>query len=294
MFMMLPPLIKRLQPFLLVIAICLGARGAARAVPTTNGVYAGFQTTMGTFYCVLRYDLAPRTVGNFVSLADGSKDWLDYSKATMVKRPFYNGLTFHRVIKGFVIQGGSPNGQGTDDPGYRFRDEILPALTHNRAGILAMANSGTNSNGSQFYITLAPQPSLDGHYTVFGSVVEGLNVVTNIGNVSTDLNDKPLMPVLMTNVFILRIGSAASNFNATAVVPALPVPRLKVSRMQILGPDLLLLWDQLTNYEYRICYSGNLNGWRGFLVGPFAGRYMNDFRGAFPSQFFVVAESKID
>jgi len=266
----------------------------ARAVPTTNGLYAGFQTTMGTFYCVLRYDVAPRTAANLVSLADGSKDWLDYSKANVVKRPFYNGLTFHRVIKGFVIQGGSPNGQGTDDPGYRFRDEISATLTHNRAGILSMANSGTNSNGSQFYITLTPQPSLDGHYTVFGSIVEGLNVVTNIGNVTTDANDKPLVPVLMTNVFILRIGLAASNFNATAVAPALPVPRLKASRMESAPPNLLLLWDQLANYEYRICYGGSLKNWNGFLVGPFAGRYMNDFRSAFSSQFFVTVESKID
>jgi len=266
----------------------------ARAVPTTNGLYAGFQTTMGTFYCVLRYDLTPRTVANFVSLTDGSKDWLDYSKPAVVKGRFYNGLTFHRVIKGFVIQGGSPNGVGTDDAGYLFRDEITALLTHNRAGILAMANSGTNSNGSQFYITLAPQPGLDGHYTIFGSIVEGLNVVTNIGNVNTDTNNKPFVPVVMTNVFILRIGSAASNFNANAIAPALPIPRLKASRMLVIAPSLLLLWDQLPNYEYRICYGDNLRNWNGFWLGPYTGRVMDDFRALFPSQFFFVVEAKID
>ena len=279
--------------------LCLGVASAfhcpeIQAVPTTNGLYATFETSKGTFYCLLRYDLVPRTVANFVSLADGAKDWLDYSKAMVVERPFYNGLTFHRVISGFVIQGGSPNGQGNDDPGYRFRDEITSALTHNKAGILAMANSGTNSNGSQFYVTLGPQPSLDGHYTIFGEVVEGLGVVTNIGNVATDTNNKPLVPVFMTSVTILRLGTAASNFNAVAVSPPLPVPRPKLSQMQLQQPNLLLLWDRLAGYEYRLCYSGDLKSWKGFFVGAYAGRYMNDFWSTFPYQFFVTVETKID
>src|SRR6266446_5952622 len=119
-----------------------------QAVPATNGLYACFNTSMGTFYCALRYDLVPRTVGNFVSLADGTKQWLDYSKAAVVQRPFYSGLTFHRVVTNFVIQFGSPNGVGNDDPGYRFKDEFSPTLNNDQAGVLAMANSGINSNGS--------------------------------------------------------------------------------------------------------------------------------------------------
>jgi len=288
------PIMKllRLLTFLGVAATFFPAK--LEAVPTTNGLYASIATTKGTFFCILRYDLVPRTVGNFVSLTDGSKDWLDYSKAAVVKKPFYNGLTFHRVVTNFVIQGGSPNGQGTDDPGYRFRDEITNSLSHNKAGILAMANSGPNSNGSQFYLTLGPQLFLDGHYSIFGAVVEGLNVVTNIGNVATDTNNRPLVPVYMTNVTILRIGTAASNFNATAISPALPVPRFKACRMQIQGPDLLLLWDQLSGYEYRFCYSGDLKAWNGWYVGAYAGRYMDDFHATFPFQFFVAVESKID
>jgi peptidylprolyl isomerase len=270
-----------------------GARG--QAVPTTNGLYAAFNTSMGTFYCNLRYDLTPRTVANFIGLAEGSKTWLDYSKAALSNRPFYNGLTFHRVVTNFVIQSGSPNGLGTDDPGYQFRNEIVAGLNQNSAGALAMANAGTtNSNGSQFYVTLSPQPELNGNYTVFGGVVEGLDVVTNIGAVAVDANDKPLVPVLLNSVTILRIGASASNFNAAAVSPALPAPAFKAAQMVLQPPNLILVWDELANYEYRLCYSSDLNNWQGFYVGAYAGRYMNDFRGDFPWQFFVAVESKID
>ena len=266
-----------------------------RAAPTTNGLYAAFNTSMGTFYCQLRYDLTPRTVANFISLADGSKSWLDYSRARLVQQPFYNGLIFHRVIAGFVIQAGSPNGMGTDDPGYAFNNEIVPTLNNDSAGVLAMANSGgTNSNGSQFFITLAPQPALDGRYTVFGSVVEGLNVVTNIGNVATDTNNKPLTPVVISNVTILRIGTAASNFNALAVSPPLPVPQFTASQMLHPVPDLLLVWNYHSNSVYRICYSSDLKAWNGFFLGPYSGRYMDDFAAAFQNQFFTTVQTPID
>src|SRR5580698_3099264 len=187
---------------------CFGVTTPAQ--PTTNGLYAVIGTTKGTIYCNLRYDLVPRAAANFVSLADGTKTWLNYSTAQTVQRPFYNGLTFHRVMAGFVIQAGSPDGLGNDDPGYLFNDEFNPALNNDSAGVLAWANSGTNSNGSQFYITLNPEPQLDNHYTVFGSVVQGMNVVTNIGSVATDANNKPLVPIIITNLSILRIGAGAS------------------------------------------------------------------------------------
>lgn len=280
-------------PFCLIMGLICGCFHT-HAAPSTNGLYAAFTTSKGTFYCVLRYDLVPRAVANFVSLADGTKDWLDYSKAVVVKRPFYAGLTFHRVVAGFVIQGGSPNGKGTDDPGYRFRDEFASALNHDRAGMLSMANSGTNSNGSQFFITLNSQPSLDNHYTVFGQVVEGMDVVTNIGQVATDTNSRPLVPVIITNVTILRIGTSASNFNANAISPPLPVPRPKIPTLQFQGPDLVLFWNQLANYEYRICFSSDMKTWNGFYVGAYAGRYMDDFFGAYPLQFFVAVETNID
>jgi cyclophilin family peptidyl-prolyl cis-trans isomerase len=266
-----------------------------RAAPTTNGLYAAFNTSMGTFYCQLRYDLTPRTVANFITLADGSKSWLDYSRTRLVQQPFYNGLTFHRVVAGFVIQAGSPNGLGTDDPGYYFNNEIASGLNNDSAGVLAMANGGsTNSNGSQFYITLAPQPALDGHYTVFGSVVEGLNVVTNIGNVPTDTSNKPLVPIVISNVMILRIGTAASNFNALAVSPPLPVPHFKASQMLHPAPDLLLVWNYSSNSVYRVCYSSDLKAWNGFYLGAYGGRYMDDFAAAFPIQYFTTVETPID
>jgi peptidyl-prolyl cis-trans isomerase A (cyclophilin A) len=287
-------LMKKGQFLLLFTFGCIWFCVKASAQPTTNGLYAAIGTTKGTIYCLLRYDLVPRTVGNFVSLADGTKTWLDYSKAKIVQRPFYNGLTFHRVVAGFVIQAGSPNGNGTDDPGYVFNDEFNPALNNDSAGVLAMANSGTNSNGSQFYITLSPQSELDNHYTVFGNVVEGMDVVTNIGSVATDTNSKPLVPIIITNLTILRIGTAASNFNADAVIPPLPNPQIKADRISASGPDLLLLWSYTSNSVYRVCYSSDLNTWNGFYLGAYTGRYLDDFKSSFTQQFFVTVETPID
>src|SRR5580692_2509915 len=285
---------KTIRLLLLFILGCAGFCVTTYATPTTNGLYAGIGTSKGVIWCSLRYDLVPRAAANFVSLADGTKTWLDYSRGQIVQRPFYNGLTFHRVVAGFVIQGGSPNGMGTDDPGYVFNDQFNPALNNDSAGVLAWANSGTNSNGSQFYITLSPQPELDGHYTVFGSVVEGMDVVTNIGSVATDTNSKPLVPVIITNVTILRIGTAASNFNADAVSPPLPNPQIKAQRIFTSGPDLLLAWSYTSNSVYRICYSSDLNKWNGFYLGAYAGRYLDDFDETFARQYFVTVETPLD
>jgi peptidyl-prolyl cis-trans isomerase A (cyclophilin A) len=264
------------------------------ATPTTNGLYAGIVTSKGVIWCSLRYDLVPRAAANFVSLADGTKTWLDYSNGKTVQRPFYNGLTFHRVVAGFVIQAGSPNGMGNDDPGYAFNDQFNPALNNDSAGVLAWANSGTNSNGAQFYITITPQPELDGHYTVFGSVVEGMNVVTNIGSVATDTNERPLVPIIITNITILRIGTAASNFNADAVSPPLPNPGIKAQGIFYSGPDLILAWSQTSNCVYRICYSSDLQTWNGLYLGAYGGRYLDDFQSFFSRQYFVTFETPID
>lgn len=279
--------------------LCLGLFclvPAGRAVPTADGLYARFTTSMGTFYCQLRYNLVPRTVGTFVSLTEGDKDWLDHSQARIVRRPFYDGLTFHRVIANGIIQSGSPNGTGSDDAGYRFKDEFNPALTHSQPGVLAMANSGTNSNGSQFYITVSPQPPLDNHYTIFGRVVEGMDIVTNISNVPANSSQKPLTPIILTNVTILRIGAAATAFDATAVSPPLPVPHPIDSNIQITGPNLLLHWQNTVSNEYRICFTANLANWGGFYMGPasYSGRYINDFRSVYRYQFFKVFETPMD
>ncbi len=166
--------------------------------------FAHFHTTLGDFTVELFDDKAPKTVANFANLADGSKEWKHPKTGESHKKPFYDGLVFHRIIEGFMIQGGDPLGQGFGGPGYQFEDEFHPDLRHDRAGILSMANAGPNSNGSQFFITLAPTPHLDRKHSVFGRVVDGLDVVEKIGRVQTDRNDRPATPVVMNKVTIER------------------------------------------------------------------------------------------
>jgi len=168
-------------------------------------VYAHFETTEGRFTARLFEKEAPKTVANFVGLAEGTKEFRDPKSGAMVTRPFYDGIIFHRVIDGFMIQGGDPLGQGYGGPGYTFADEFHPSLRHDRPGLLSMANAGPNTNGSQFFVTLAPTPHLNNRHSIFGEVVEGLDVVQKIGKVQTDRGDKPVKPVVMTRVTIERV-----------------------------------------------------------------------------------------
>ena len=169
------------------------------------GIYAHIDTTEGSFTVRLFDKEAPKTVENFVGLAAGTKEWKDPATGQARKSPFYDGIVFHRVINGFMIQGGDPLGQGTGGPGYKFGDEFHPTRRHERAGILSMANAGPNTNGSQFFITLGPTPHLDNRHSVFGEVVKGLDVVQRIGNVRTGPQDRPLKPVVMNHVTIERV-----------------------------------------------------------------------------------------
>jgi peptidyl-prolyl cis-trans isomerase A (cyclophilin A) len=166
---------------------------------------AHFTTSEGNFTVRLFDTDAPNTVANFVGLAEGTKEWTDPKSGQRVKRPFYDGLVFHRVIAGFMIQGGDPLGTGTGGPGYKFGDEFSPKLKHGKAGILSMANAGANTNGSQFFITLAPTPWLDNRHTVFGEVVEGMDVIEKIGNTPTSKpGDRPVKAVTIQSVKIAR------------------------------------------------------------------------------------------
>jgi len=180
-----------------------------------EGMYAEFKTNKGTFVAELFYEATPMTVASFVSLAEGESTM---SEEKYKSKPFYDGLVFHRVIEDFMIQGGDPEGTGSGSPGYKFPNEIVDTLTHDSKGILSMANSGPNTNGSQFFITLKETPWLNRLHTVFGEVVEGMDVVEAIGKVETGPNDRPVEEVVMQEVNIIRKGSEAKNFNAPEVL----------------------------------------------------------------------------
>jgi peptidyl-prolyl cis-trans isomerase A (cyclophilin A) len=169
-----------------------------------TGVFARFDTTEGPFTARLYDQEAPRTVENFVGLAEGTKEWTDPRSNKRVKEPYYNGIVFHRVIEGFMIQGGDPLGQGIGGPGYNFADEFHPQARHNKAGILSMANRGPNTNGGQFFITLAPTPHLDDRHSVFGEVIEGMDVIRKIGGAKTDQRDRPVKDIVINSITIQR------------------------------------------------------------------------------------------
>jgi peptidyl-prolyl cis-trans isomerase A (cyclophilin A) len=167
-------------------------------------VYADFATTEGNFTVRLYDAEAPRTVENFIGLAEGTKEWTDPRTNKKVTAPYYNGSIFHRVIDGFMIQGGDPLGQGIGGPGYNFADEFHPQARHNKAGILSMANRGPNTNGGQFFVTLGPTPHLDDRHSVFGEVVEGMDVVRAIGSTPTGERDRPKTDIVISSVTIRR------------------------------------------------------------------------------------------
>ncbi len=166
---------------------------------------AHFTTSEGPFTIELFDGEAPNTVATFIGLAEGTKEWTDPRTRQKTKAPYYNGTIFHRVIEGFMIQGGDPLGQGTGGPGFTFGDEFHPARKHDKPGILSMANRGPNTNGGQFFITLDATPWLDGKHSVFGEVTSGMDVVKKIGATPTSKpGDRPLKPITVETVTIER------------------------------------------------------------------------------------------
>ncbi len=194
--------------------------GAGPVAGQTNGIFADFQTSMGAFTCRLDYTNAPRTVANFIGLATGQRAWLDTANGAVRTNGFYHGLLFHRVMAGFMNQSGSRNALGTDGPGYTFPDEFSTLLRHDGPGVLSMANSGADSNGSQFFVTVAATAWLNDVHSVFGRVESGMDVVNAINAVDTGGGETPLTPVVISNVVIRRVGAAAAAFSiATQKLP---------------------------------------------------------------------------
>jgi peptidyl-prolyl cis-trans isomerase A (cyclophilin A) len=176
----------------------------------TNALTATLRTNRGTVVVRLFPDQAPKTVRNFVELAQGGREWTDPRTRKTGAAKLYDGTIFHRVIPRFMIQGGDPLGTGTGGPGYKFADEIHPDLRFDRPYLLAMANAGPGTNGSQFFITTVPTPHLNGRHTIFGEVISGSDVVEAISNVPTGRNDRPVDDVVLESVVIQRDGEAAA------------------------------------------------------------------------------------
>lgn len=185
---------------------------AAPSPARPDGLYATLETSMGKIVVRLFENEAPITVKNFVDLALGRKLWKDPKTGARVRRPLYNGTIFHRVIPGFMIQGGDPTGTGMGDPGFVIPDEFVPSLKFDVPGRLAMANTGEPKTGNcQFFITEVPTPHLNGKHTIFGAVVEGQEVVGRIARVPRDANDKPRTPVRLVKVTFERAGAVPPN-----------------------------------------------------------------------------------
>ena len=173
-------------------------------VPGEGKLHAVLHTNKGDVTIALYEDRAPKTVANFVGLATGKRTWKDPETGQMRNDPYYDGVIFHRIIQGFMIQGGDRTGTGRGGPGYNFADEFHPELRHNSAGVLSMANAGPNTNGSQFFITDGPTPHLDNRHAVFGKVVDGMDVVADIAGTRTGRQDRPVNDVIMQSVEIVR------------------------------------------------------------------------------------------
>lgn len=257
----------------------------------TNGIYAEFNTSMGSFTCRLEYVLAPKACANFIGLATGQRAWLDLPSGVVKTNPFYDGTTFHRVIAGFMNQGGSRNALGTDGPGYAFVDEFSPSLRHDGFGVLSMANSGPDSNGSQYFITVSAQTQLNDVHSVFGRLYGGSNVVYTINHVATGPGDKPLTNVVINSIAIRRIGTAAQAFDINA--QGLPTVTSLNLRLAKAGSNVSLTFSNRLGADTRLYSSTNLNQWTAQPLGieisaPPPGVVLQNAN--LPSSFFRAAQ----
>jgi len=276
-------------PLLLVMLLSSTSKSHAQY---PDGIYAEFDTSMGSFTCTLFYAESPKAVASFIGLAAGQRAWLDLPSGIARTNPFYNGLTFHRVITNFVIQAGSPNGLGTDGPGYAFVDEITNTLQFNKFGVLAMANSGPDSNGSQFFVLATNAfPGLNNGYTIFGQLFGGSNVVAAINLVPTDANNKPLTNVYLNSLNIRRIGSAANAFDIAAQgLPVVTNINLTIAQT---GTNVSLTFSNRLYADNRLYNSSNLVNWTASQLGietaaPVSNTNVQNILA--PAQFFRAAQ----
>ncbi len=209
---------KKTYLLILTVALALASCKTGKHADLGDGIFADIKTNKGDIVVKLEHDKTPITVASFVSLAEGNSPFV--SEEYKGKK-YYDGLTFHRVMKDFMIQGGDPTATGTGNPGYKFKDEFNDSLVHDKKGILSMANGGPTTNGSQFFITHKPTPWLNGIHTVFGEVMKGIDVLDTIANVAVSQapqKDKPVVDVVMNTVEIIRNGKEARKFDAVQIM----------------------------------------------------------------------------
>ncbi len=209
---------KKIYLLVLTVILALTSCKTGKHADLGDGIFADIQTNKGDIVVKLEHAKTPITIANYVSLAEGTSPFV--SEEYKGKK-YYDGLTFHRVMKDFMIQGGDPTATGTGNPGYKFKDEFNDSLVHDKKGILSMANGGPTTNGSQFFITLKPTPWLNGVHTVFGEVIKGMDVLDTIANVATSQapqKDKPVVDVVMNTVEIIRNGKEAKKFDAVQIM----------------------------------------------------------------------------
>lgn len=250
----------------------------------TEGLFAVFQmshggTAFGSFTCQLHYDKAPLTVANFITLAEGTRGWIDAPRGRVVNSQFFNGLKCHRIVSNFMIQGGDPMGNGSGGPGYRFVDEFHPDLRHDHPGVLSMANSGVNTNGSQFFVTVKDTSGLNDVHTIFGEVVEGYeSCVLPLSNVACRPNPAngevsiPVQDVVISSVTIQRLGAAAQAFNPLNPLLGLPVCSTHQTRLDLSTPGVKKLrWTEPAHCTYALADSPDLTNWRGESFSYYSG-----------------------
>lgn len=244
--------------FVVLVWLALLSPQGRAAVPTADGIYATFVVSragapVGEFTCRLEYEKAPRTVASFVGLAEGSRAWVDFRRGGARKKPFYDGITFHRVVltpSPFVIQAGSPNGLGNDGPGYAFHDEFHPDLRHSKAGILSMANSGEDTNGSQFFVTLAATSHLDDLHSVFGETVAQADL---------DVVNLVRQDDVIDSVTITRNGAAAQAFDVNAQgLPTVSDADPTIAKTQ---SGFELNYEQRDEAEYHVFHTEDFSTW---------------------------------